>query len=292
MKTFFSGALASYAHVLEKNNIKRILISIYGINNIFEKIKSHPWMLDGSIELIIDNGAFSAWNSGKKIINIDEYSIFCNKFHKEFSSSFKNIYYIGLDFIPGTRNNLPTEEQKKEACDITYNNYVYMLQKNCVNVLPVIHQEEDIDWVEKYEKYTDYICIGGIKKNKSLWFDRVFDKIKKTTKLHGLAVTGKRMQEKYPWYSADSTSWLKPFMYGWVYDWNFYNLTADRFQELDTKKVLTFKQYEIFLSYFDETLTQTQKAEYHIDYHINQYLLLEQYMTQLWQKRGIVWNEN
>lgn len=289
MKTFFSGALASYSSVLEKNNIKRILISIYGIKDLFQKIKNQSWMIKGDVELIIDNGAFSAWNSGKKIISVEEYSDFCNKFHKEFSSLFKEIYYIGLDHIPGTRNGIPTKEEAKEACEITYKNYLHMLNNNCVNVLPVIHQEEDLFWVSKYEEYTDYICVGGIKKNKSLWFDNIFDIIKTETKLHGLAVTGKRMHEKYPWYSADSTSWLKPFMYGWVYDWDFYTLTADRFQELDTSKILTLKQYEIFLSYFDEKLTQSEKAEYHIDYHINQYLLLEKYITQLWKERGIIY---
>ena len=294
MKIFYSGAL-NHVKILERNNIKNILISIHGISDISKKIKSNEWMIDGTRELIIDNGAFSAWNSGKKIITVEEYSEFVNKFHKEFSPFFKNIYYIGLDHIPGKKNQKPSKNQIDKACEITFSNFKYMIDKGCKNILPVVHQFENVNWIKEYEKYTDFICLSPANdqsnKSRALWLDEAYSVINKETKTHGLAATGKYLVNKYPWYSTDSISWIKPFVFGQVFDWDFFELYLHRFAVIDWEKKQNFKLYEIFLSYFNDELSQQQKAEYHIDYHISQYIKLERYMTKLWEKRGIIWND-
>lgn len=294
MKIFYSGAL-NHVKILERNDIKNILISIYGIKDIFKKIKNQEWMIDGTRELIIDNGAFSAWNSGSKIISVEDYVNFVKKFHAEFSPLFKNIYYIGLDNIPGEKNKKPSYTQIKKSCELTFSNFKFMIDEGCKNILPVVHQFEDVQWIKEYEQYTDFICLSPANdqsnKSRAKWLDEAFNVINKTTKTHGLAVTGKVLLEKHPWYSADSISWIKPFIFGWVYYWDFYTLYADRFNDLfgDKSTIWSLKKYEIFLSYFNENLSQQEKAEYHIDYHIKNYQLLESYITQLWQKRGITW---
>ena len=293
MKIYYSGAL-NHVEILQRNDIKNLLISIHGIKDIFKKIKNHEWMIDGTRELIIDNGAFSAWNSNKKIITVEEYTDFCKKFHNEFSSLFKSIYYIGLDHIPGEKNKAPTKQQIDKACDITFSNYEYMLSKGAKNILPVIHQFEDPKWGLKYEEITDFICLSPANdqsnKSRAKWLDDVYSIMNKNTKTHGLAATGKYLVSRYPWYSTDSISWIKPFVFGQVFDWDFFELYLHRFAIIDWDKKQKFKLYEIFLSYFNDELSQQEKAEYHIDYHIKQYLLLETYITELWKERGVNWS--
>ena len=294
MKIYYSGAL-NHSHILERNDIKKILISIHGQPNIYKKIKKNEWMIDGTRELMIDNGAFSAWNSGKKIITVEEYTDFCKKFHDEFSPFFESIYYIGLDHIPGEKNTKPSKEQVDKACDITMSNYQYMTNNGVKNVLPVVHQFEDVEWVKKYEEYTDFICLSPANdqsnKSRAKWLDEVYSIINPKTKTHGLAATGKYLVKRYSWYSTDSISWLKPFVFGQVFEWEFFELNLHRFVTLNKNEIWRLKLYEIFLSYFNDDLSQQEKSDYHMDYHIKQYKTLENYITQLWAKRGIVWDE-
>ena len=289
MKIYYSSALGRQDK-LNRNNIKNILISVFGIKDLEKEIQKNSWMLSKNVSLMIDNGAFSSWNSNKKIISIEEYTKFCLKFHKKFSSTFKNIYYIGLDDIPGDRNSIPSKYEIDTSCEITFNNYKYMLDNGCVNVLPVVHQLEDISWLKKYEEYTDFICIGGIKRNKSNWFDEAFSCIKNTTKLHGLAVTSKSMNEKYPWFSVDSTSWVAPFAFGRVFDWSFYKLNTIK-SVLGMNDNMSLREFEIKLSLFNNNLSKEQKSDEQLDYHINALQKLEKYITQLWTKRGVTWDE-
>lgn len=292
MKIFYSAAL-NRKDKLERNNIKNILISIHGVSNIEKQIEKNEWMLQGDLNLMIDNGAFSAWNSGKEIISVQDYTEFCLKFYDRFKDRFKNIYFIGLDDIPGERNSKPTVKQVEYSCKTTFENFQYMLSKGVKNVLPVVHQFEDPKWLKKYEEYTDFVCLSPANdqsnKSRANWLTEMYSIINPTTKTHGLAVTGKYLVERFPWYSVDSISWLAPESYGRVYYWKFYTLLAALSKDLTMK--MDMDTFEIFLCTFNNELTSQQKAEILLDYHVEALKKLEFYITELWKKRGIIWNE-
>ena len=68
-------------------------------------------------------------------------------------------------------------------------------------------------------------------------------------KTHGLAVTGKYLCEKYPFYSVDSISWSAPAVYGRVNVWKNFKietLTKEKLLRIDNECTLFKWNYEIF----------------------------------------------
>ncbi len=88
--------------------------------------------------------------------------------------------------------------------------------------VPVYHGDDSLDWLRKYiDAGHDLIGLGvsrallqGNRANLKMYYNRVFNLgAKHNVRFHGLAVTGDYMF-MYPWYSVDSTSWLKLAAYG------------------------------------------------------------------------------
>ena len=84
-------------------------------------------------------------------------------------------------------------------------------------------------------------------------------------KVHGLGITGKKVLQKYPFYSVDSTSWLV-------------------FQQYGTSKAIPNKTLQ---KYHCKNSHWSRRNQYEINY----YLENEEYLTKLWKKRGIYWND-
>lgn len=164
-------------------------------------------------KLLVDSGAFSVAHNDLTV-DIDEYISYINE-HPEIE------YFIELDKIPYPVLNHQTA---KESAEVSWENYLYMLDRvnDPYKILPVWHLGEHIDYLKrilnfKYkDKYIPYICIGGrygistpvLEK----YFHTIFGEIKKSNnpnvKVHILGMTSLSTLEKFPFYSADSTSWL------------------------------------------------------------------------------------
>lgn len=108
--------------------------------------------------------------------------------------------------------------------ELTWENQLYLESKG-INPIPVYHFGSDLKWLEKYlKKGYKYIAIGGMIPNSfsvlktpldELWNKYLTDrKGYPLVKVHGFAVTSPRLVHRYPWYSVDSTSWVKFGMYG------------------------------------------------------------------------------
>lgn len=170
-------------------------------------------------KLFIDSGAWSAHSKGKEV-NIDDYINFLNKYDDYL------YIYAELDKIPGEFRKPKTIEQRLEAPEISWKNYLYMKDKikSRDKLLPVFHQGEDYKWLEnmleyKHEdtkKHIPYIGISPANDSsipgKIAFIDRCFDIIKKSSnpnvKTHAFGMTSLNILEKYPFTSADSTSYL------------------------------------------------------------------------------------
>ena len=108
--------------------------------------------------------------------------------------------------------------------EATWDNQMW-LESRGLKPTPVFHFGSDISWLEKYIKAGyGYICIGGLIPNSfsvlkepldKLWLNYLTDKKGfPIIKVHGFAVTSPRLVHRYPWFSTDSTSWVKFGMYG------------------------------------------------------------------------------
>lgn len=109
----------------------------------------------------------------------------------------------------------------------TWRNQMYMEERG-IKPVPVFHFGSDLKWLKRYlDRGYDHIAIGGMVPNKAsvlipaldeIWGDLLTDKGgMPLVKVHGFAATSPRLIKRYPWYSVDSTSWLKMAAYGKIY---------------------------------------------------------------------------
>lgn len=179
--------------------------------------------------LMLDSGAFSVWNKGATI-DLDSYIAFCRQ-HPDVS------YYVNLDVIPGIPNNKRslTKENKEASCKRGWNNYLKMVKELPFDkVIPVFHQNDPIEWLNKYLGYgTPYIGISPANdcttSNRIEWMDardfwsdnirrRLFYRSgKPLVKTHGFAVTSYRLMNLWEWHSVDSASWKMSAATGNIY---------------------------------------------------------------------------
>lgn len=171
------------------------------------------------LRFFLDSGAFSAWSTGKPI-DLDEYCEFIRH----------NIEYLdvyaALDCIPGSKDRPASAKERDEAARISWENYLYMKNQG-LDPLPVYHYGEDQKWLEQMLDFgCQYIALGALvgvpSQLRRHWLDRVFTRLtddagKPVVKVHGFGMTAIPLIFRYPWYSVDSTSWLKSTMSGNVY---------------------------------------------------------------------------
>ena len=194
------------------------------IANWVDYKRSHP---GAKSKLLIDSGAFSAHTKGIHV-NVDEYIEYLNKIDDGIDLC------VQVDEIPGEFGKPKSVEDLREAPRLSWENYLYMRPrlKSPEKLLPVFHQGEDFDWLKNMLEWKDpngnhipYIGISPANdvsvKNKEAWLKVAFDTIKKSSnpnvKTHAFGMTSLRLLEKFPFTSADSTSWLMSAVTGSIF---------------------------------------------------------------------------
>ena len=167
----------------------------------------------------LDSGAYSAWSRGT-VIDLDEYCAFIR-------ANIELIeVYAALDVIPGAPGRAATNQERDAAADESWENYLYMKREG-LDPLPVYHYGEDMRFLERLlDHKVPYIGIGGLVGVagglRRAWLDRVFlritdDKGMPLVKTHGFGMTSVPLIFRYPWYSVDSTTWIKITANGGIY---------------------------------------------------------------------------
>ena len=167
----------------------------------------------------LDSGAYSAWTRGTKI-DLDEYCEFIKANCEQID------VYASLDVIPGKPGSIATEQERNEAAEASWRNYLYMVEEG-LHPLPVYHYGEPERFLDRMLSYgCDYIGIGGLVgvpgPRRIWWLDRVFQRLTDDAgmpivKTHGFGMTSIPLIFRYPWYSVDSTTWIKITANGAVY---------------------------------------------------------------------------
>jgi hypothetical protein len=158
------------------------------------------------VSLFLDSGAFSAWSKGHEI-NIDDYADFIDEYI-EYLTVYANLDVIG----------------DPEA---TYKNQKYLEEERGLKPLPCFHFGTDVTFLERYlsEGY-EYLALGGMvgtpAKKLIPWLDYLFSEYLTDSEgypllnIHGFGVTSLKLLLRFPWYSVDSTSWVKTGRFGSV----------------------------------------------------------------------------
>lgn len=194
MKYFFS-APSNKADILKKLGAQNFLCS-------FIVSPGEPKHFLGHYKsIIIDSGAFSAWNSGKEV-DIEKYIQYAQKLDPDWT-------YINLDVIPKTGSS---SKEISECIEKGKENFLYIKTK-LKNVLPVYHYGEDLSVLKWYMEHTDYIGISPAndtsEKVKRDFLNSVFDITRDKIKCHGLGYSSFEGMLKYPFYSVDSISYKR-----------------------------------------------------------------------------------
>jgi hypothetical protein len=165
--------------------------------------------------IILDSGAFSAWNKGV-IIDLDQYINYAHHAIKRAERTGKKIRVVNLDVIPGSvgKTNTLKKNVREEAAEKGYKNLMKM-KANGITPIHVFHQGEDYQWLYKMIEQTDYIGISPANdvpnQSREAWLTEVFTKLQSENievNTHGFAVFISKMLRALPWTSSDAISWL------------------------------------------------------------------------------------
>ena len=153
-------------------------------------------------KLFLDSGAFSAHTTGVTI-RLEDYARYVKE-HNDFVD-FASV----LDAIGD-----PME---------TWHNF-QRLNALGVPTLPCFHYGEDERWLIHYIENFDFITIGGMVGKRygilKSWLDGIWhnyltdDSGRPRVKVHGFGLTSARLMLRYPWFSVDSTSWVRLAAFG------------------------------------------------------------------------------
>jgi len=157
------------------------------------------------LNVMIDSGAFTVWNSskGEDHIDIDDYIKFLNTLPEKWVC-------INLDVIPTTGGGAAHIE---ECCHKSIENYLYLKDRVKQQVLPVYHYGDPEVFLDKYLDHTDYIGISPAndthEKIKRAFLRDVYKRIGYKVKTHLLGYSSTTGLFLFPAYSFDSISWKR-----------------------------------------------------------------------------------
>jgi len=215
---YFAGSLNSaFESYLRENGANRLGSQLLDRNVVRGWIEARR---EGHAKgkLFVDSGAFSAHTRGVEV-DVDAYIKYLNSIDHELH------IYAQVDKIPGVYRETKTPQQLAEAPDVSWQNYLYMRCRvqSPKKLLPIFHQGEDfrwldnmLEWVDENGEHIPYIGISPANdqpvKEKEKFIDKCFKIIAKSSnpkvQTHAFGMTSLHVLERYPFTSADSTSWI------------------------------------------------------------------------------------
>lgn len=271
MKIFFSAVKKNEdLRFLVENGAKNFLFS-FEDPKVIKNIEFLNEFADYKLTIIVDSGAFSAFNRGAKI-DLNKYISFIDNVK---TISKNEIYFFNLDVIPHIKGTTPTPLQLQTAAQKGIENYLYIKSKghSTIHTYHQFESQEILNTILKECNDLNYIGISPANDqslpSRNLWLSETFYKLRDTVRTHCLGLTAKESLEQYPVYSADSSSHLNVSRFGELFD----------YKRLIKEPKKDMGRHNIF--YYDEECTH----EYSFKYYIN----LEKYITDLWFKKGIEW---
>lgn len=171
-----------------------------------------------AVDLMLDSGAFSAWNRGTTI-DLKKYAAYIKRLEKYLFS------YVTLDVLPEGQESKRTTESIEAGAKKSHINHK-KLKDAGLSPIPVFHQGESFHWLEQMLKDGEkYIGVSARKdlrtKDHVKWLDQVYrmltdKKGKSIVKTHGFGITNPKLLLRYPFYTVDSTTWSMTPGYGQI----------------------------------------------------------------------------
>lgn len=221
-------------------------------------------------DLIIDSGAFTYFKKGG--ISLDKW-ISTAKRVKEAGGEL-----IALDVIGDPSRTLT--------------NYT-AINAEIKGTVPTFHVGSDLRYLDTYLAMTDRIAIGGMVPYKTeipalcSLLDKIFSYIGKTCsttpRLHAFGMFNQVVLERYPFYSADATTWQNASRFGEIQRMEGGKFTRHKSLRVGGSSALAGCNAKDIGTYIKGcSKERLQKC-------IATFLQFENHITALWAKRGITW---
>lgn len=183
------------------------------------------------VNLFLDSGVFSAWTRAddkdpavrdkvKRVQNLKGYAKFIKRNEHLLEC------YATMDTIPGEFGKARTQKQLDDAAKQSYDNQ-QELKSLGVRPIPIYHQGEPFEWLERYIRDGEtYVGISTAKDTRNSdqreWLDYVFSMItdkkgRPLIRTHGFGITNISLLWRYPFFTADSTTWSLAAGFGLIY---------------------------------------------------------------------------
>jgi hypothetical protein len=217
-------------------------------------------------DLFLDSGAFSAFTQ-KKPINLEKYIAYIHGEKNRLS------VYAVLDVIGDAKGTAQNQA---------------IMEANGLAPLPTFHNGSDYRELERLCERYDYIALGGLvpiaarRPVLTAHLDRCFSVIRKywPKRIHGFGMSGAYALDRYPWYSADSSSYVTKAGFGGIID-----AKGGKFRSVTGLSKAPKPGYEHLADFGGKAYMERR---YHTISAVRQ---MERYYTDLWRERGIVWEK-
>lgn len=274
-----------YYHMKDRNGF---FSHYYMRKSIEESVRVFKKAKESGMSVIVDSGAHSFFSEvgtdsasvqKKFSVTKESYTEYIDNYYKWLHSCIDYIdYFVELDIGEITGQEL-VDKWYQELLDNG-------LAHKCIRVFhPATCSDE---WWEHQVNTnpSKYVGIEGKRTNKPLINYNKYIKIAydKGVKVHGFAMTGKKDVMKYAFSSVDSTSWSAGLRFGTVPIWNdkkkCVQMRSIRDKNLWDKQMNTKEYHDKDKKNGRKNLSLTG---------MNAYFELEDYVTEVWNKRGIKW---
>jgi hypothetical protein len=273
MKLFFAGNAITYDNevFLCSRGLNYRLLSYADFETWSASAFSY-WTSDAApAPLFLDSGAFGAFTRGQ-VIDLKKYCAFILQHPTRFYP------YASLDVIGDWRASAHNWD---------------LMRAEGVNAMPTFHMNSPETELRRLLKAADYLALGGVvgatQETMQPWLDKCWRVIRDywPVKVHVFGVMAQWCLERYPWYSADSSSALVGAGMG-------------RITEFDAGRVTSYPWMEYAHARYDGDVMdgysrwQAKKGSAwkgRAILNIEGQLALQQHITDLWALRGITWEE-
>jgi hypothetical protein len=268
MNLFFAGGEnKSWLKAIEEAGGEKFLYSYFYLNkgNNNNPADFLLWSFQSQKKIFIDSGGFSAFTKGITI-DIGEYCDWLLQYKSKFE------VYANLDAI-GDPVKTKLNQEYMEARGL--------------NPLPVFHYKTSYSVLEEMCSRYNYLALGALvpiarsKPELRRHLDKCFSLTGNKVKVHGFGMTGRIILKEYPFYSVDSTSWLGGSMRAEIY----------RFTGSDMEFIDTNSKKESSAENFAFTDQNDKRWMPRVINNAIEWMKYEKYITDLWAKRGVIWND-
>lgn len=223
---YFSG-IGNFS-VAQKEELSRICE--YRLQSCHKEYikQTSDWMYYASqhkntVEIMLDSGAFTAWNKGK-VVELEPLVRIYGELIEKYEHGLRKVWLINLDKIPGERGRTATPDEIDDAIRVSDENFEILHKHFGDRVLPVFHQNESKERLNAVCDMADYICVSPrndvAEKFRIAWAAEVHTLLLtngRKTRTHGLATTGMTMLGNVDWFSADSAWWMQTAINGSIF---------------------------------------------------------------------------